>query len=116
MFPHRLLLMVVLGVLQVVGGLHVTRVPFKRPLTKLWMSPTETEKTNNAFVPVFVSVWAVGYTGVAAQQVLGYRFGDGTVDVQALGESGGILGVGLTVVLFVALIGASAYEVFKDGP
>lgn len=65
------------------------------------------------FVPGFVGVWAIGYTLIAVQQTLGYRMGNDLSNNQQLGESGGLMGVGLTVILFVALVGYAAFEVFK---
>ncbi|KAJ1438344.1 hypothetical protein B484DRAFT_212042 [Ochromonadaceae sp. CCMP2298] len=77
------------------------------------------------FVPAFVAFWAVGYSAIFLSQ-MSYRMGGegvGGVGVggweaqtQGLGESGGVLGVGLTVVLFVVLVGYAGYEVLKPGP
>lgn len=68
------------------------------------------------FIPGFVAVWAIGYGGLFLQQ-MSYRFtGDQDIDAfaaQGLGESGGLLGVAFTLLLFVALVGAVAYEVFR---
>ena len=60
----------------------------------------------NFFVPAFVGVWAVGYTVIALQQVLGKGDAD-------LGEAGGLQGVALVVILALALFAAAAIEVFK---
>ena len=73
---------------------------------------SESALTKN-FVPLFVGVWAVGYTAIAAQQVLGWQLGSGDAS-RELGERGGLLGVGLTVFLFLALVVAAGVEVFKD--
>jgi len=69
--------------------------------------PSTTKEGGNFFVPAFVGVWAVGYTVIAAQQVLG---GKGDAD---LGEAGGLQGVALVVILALALFAAAAIEVFK---
>ena len=69
------------------------------------------------FVPIFVGVWALGYTAIAAQQVLGWQGAGGDsslADAQKLGETGGLLGVALTVGLFLALVAAAAFESFKE--
>ena len=69
------------------------------------------------FVPIFVGVWALGYTAIAAQQVLGWQGAGGDsslADAQKLGETGGLLGVALTVGLFLALVAAAAFETFKE--
>lgn len=67
------------------------------------------------FVPAFVGVWAVGYSAIFLYQMSYQVTGDtsSSMAAQQLGESGGVLGVGLTIFLFVALVGFAAYEVFK---
>ena len=104
-----------------VMGLAAALAPVSR-LSPVRLGKTQLADTNNAesesalaknFVPLFVGVWAVGYTAIAAQQVLGWQLGSGDAS-RELGEKGGLLGVGLTVFLFLALVVAAGVEVFKD--
>jgi len=57
------------------------------------------------FVPIFISVWAIGYSLLALVE---------TTSSGGLGDMGGILGVGLVLVLFFGLLGITAFESFKD--
>ena len=56
------------------------------------------------FVPIFVSVWAIGYSLLALVETTS----------GGIGDMGGILGVGLVLVLFFGLLGVTAFESFKD--
>lgn len=65
------------------------------------------------FVPIFVGIWAVGYSLIFLTQMT-YKLDDSvTVSARDTGVSGGILGVGLTVGLVILLVGFIVYEVFK---
>ena len=55
------------------------------------------------FVPGFVFIWATGYGAVFLAEIQG----------EGLGDTGGVIGVGFTVFLLLALFGAAAYETFK---
>ena len=56
------------------------------------------------FVPIFISVWAIGYSLLALVETTS----------GGIGDLGGILGVGLVLVLFFGLLGITAFESFKD--
>jgi len=55
------------------------------------------------FVPIFISVWAIGYSLLALVETTS----------GGIGDMGGILGVGLVLVLFFGLLGITAYESFR---
>ena len=74
----------------------------------------EEDGSTGKFVPVFVGVWAVGYTAITATQVFGYRMGPEGPSSASVGEFGGVASVVLTVGLFLALFLAAAVEVFKE--
>ena len=76
----------------------------------------EEDGPTGKFVPVFVGVWAVGYTAITATQVFGYRMGPDGPSSASVGEFGGVASVVLTVGLFMALFVAAAVEVFKEDP
>ena len=77
---------------------------------------SEEDGPASKFVPVFVGVWAVGYTAITATQVFGYRLGPDGPSLASVGEFGGVASVVLTVGLFLALFVAAAVEVFKEDP
>lgn len=56
------------------------------------------------FVPIFISIWAIGYSLLALVETTS----------GGIGDLGGILGVGLVLVLFFGLLGITAFESFKD--
>lgn len=66
----------------------------------------EKETTSNLmgyFVPGFVAIWAIGYTFLFIAET-----GSG-----GLGDTGGIVGVGLVCLLMVSLFSVALFETFK---
>mmetsp|Transcript_18288 Transcript_18288/g.18368 ORF Transcript_18288/g.18368 Transcript_18288/m.18368 type:complete len:151 (-) Transcript_18288:312-764(-) len=55
------------------------------------------------FIPGFIIIWAVGYSGLALVETTG----------EGLGDMGGIIGASFVVILTLALVGAAAFETFK---
>jgi hypothetical protein len=101
------------------SGLSKIQLPFPTSFTPITLSPnllkdrqSDTDRDSSIkvggstvqFVPAFVAVWAVGYSAVAWLETSG----------GGLGDTGGFVGVGLVAVLMFALVGAAAYEVFKE--
>lgn len=98
-------------------GVLVSTIRAHRTLQTLQANQEGRDGVGSAekFVPVFVGVWAVGYTAITATQVFGYRLGPNGPSLESVGEFGGVASVALTVGLFLALFVAAAVEVFK-GP
>lgn len=89
-------------------------VALQRPLgltprgTLLSMKQGDTDNVGGVgskFVPVFVGVWAAGYSVLSFVETSG---GEG------LGDAGGAIGVAGVVVLALGLFAAAAYETFKE--
>ena len=86
----------------------INRSIVPRGTMSLYMSEQKQSETSQGiekFVPVFVGAWAIGYTALAAVETSGNG---------GLGDLGGYIGAGFAVVLLLALVGAAAYEVFKE--
>ena len=82
----------------------ITNKPFK---SKLTIQGKDSSKSfiSKYFVPGFVLFWAVSYS------MLGYYE---TSSPSGFGDMGGTIGVALIGILFVSLLGALIYEVFKS--
>jgi hypothetical protein len=72
--------------------------------TKLRTSRESGDKSMSKFVPGFIAVWAIGYLAIALAEIAG----------PGLGDVGGYIGAGFTGLLLMALVGAAAYETFRD--
>ncbi len=86
-------------------GLHESSFKRHATSTRLYSgSNGENDDVMSKFVPVFFGVWAFGYTAISFVDISG----------GGLGDTGGYIGAGFAVVLLLALVGAAAYETFRD--
>lgn len=77
---------------------------FRKAANRNDVKGTELGLNLNSFVPLFVGVWAIGYGILFLRETVG----------GGMGDSGGMVAVGLVVILMTSLFVATIYESFKE--